>query len=53
MTRSAFMRKALHEALDRLTVREREERHWRGYEERPVRKGEFDVWEKEQAWPDP
>jgi metal-responsive CopG/Arc/MetJ family transcriptional regulator len=53
MTRSAFTRKALREALDRLAVREREERHRLGYEQQPVRKGEFDVWEKEQAWPDP
>jgi metal-responsive CopG/Arc/MetJ family transcriptional regulator len=53
MTRSAFIRKALREALDRLAVWEQEERHRRGYEEQPVLKGEFDVWEKEQAWPDP
>jgi metal-responsive CopG/Arc/MetJ family transcriptional regulator len=53
MTRSAFTRKALREALDRLAVREREDRHRLGYEQQPVRKGEFDVWEKEQEWPDP
>ena len=51
-TRSGFTRKALREALDRLTVRELEEKHRRGYERQPVRKGEFDVWEKEQKWPD-
>ncbi len=51
-TRSAFTRKALREALDRLTIRELEQKHRRGYERQPVRKGEFDVWEKEQAWGD-
>ena len=51
-TRSAFTRKALREALDRLTMSELEEKHRRGYERRPVRKGEFDVWEKEQVWGD-
>jgi len=43
-TRSAFTRKALREALDRLTISQ--------LEQKPVRKGEFDPWEKEQAWPD-
>ena len=52
MTRSAFMRKTLCEALKRLTVSELEKKHRQGYERRPVRRGEFDVWEKEQAWPD-
>ena len=51
-TRSGFTRQALREALDRLTVRELEEKHRRGYERQPVRKGEFDVWEKEQVWGD-
>ncbi len=51
-TRSGFTRKALREALDRLTIRELEEKHRRGYERKPVRKGEFDIWEKEQEWGD-
>jgi metal-responsive CopG/Arc/MetJ family transcriptional regulator len=51
-TRSAFTRKALREALDRLTISQLEQKHRRGYERKPVRKGEFDAWEKEQAWPD-
>ncbi|MGE5297517.1 MAG: ribbon-helix-helix domain-containing protein [Solirubrobacterales bacterium] len=51
-TRSGFTRKALREALDRLAIAELEEKHRRGYEQKPVRKGEFDVWEKEQAWGD-
>ncbi|OHB64270.1 MAG: CopG family transcriptional regulator [Planctomycetes bacterium RBG_13_62_9] len=51
-TRSAFTRKALREALDRLTISEMEHKHRRGYKRKPVRRGEFDVWEKEQAWGD-
>jgi len=51
-TRSAFTRKALREALDRLTISQLEQKHRRGYERKPVRKGEFDTWEKEQVWPD-
>ena len=51
-TRSAFMRQALRDALARLTTRERERRHRQGYEQNPPGKGEFDVWEDEQAWPD-
>ena len=51
-TRSAFTRQALAEALERLRVQALEERHRRGYERRPVRRGEFGGWEREQAWPD-
>jgi len=50
-TRSAFTRKALREALDRLTISQLERKHQRAYEQQPVAKGEFDTWEKEQAWP--
>lgn len=51
-TRSAFTRQALREALARVRIAELERRHRRGYEARPVEPGEFDVWEKEQAWPE-
>ncbi len=51
-TRSAFTRVALREALDRLNVRRLEEKHRKGYAAHPVRKGEFDAWEDEQAWGD-
>jgi metal-responsive CopG/Arc/MetJ family transcriptional regulator len=50
-TRSAFTRQALREALDRLASRRLEQKHKRGYERHPVHKGEFDVWEEEQEWP--
>jgi len=51
-TRSGFTRKALRDALNRLSISRLEQKHRRGYERRPVQKGEFDVWEKEQAWGD-
>jgi metal-responsive CopG/Arc/MetJ family transcriptional regulator len=51
-SRSAFTREALREALTRLTTLERERRHRKGYEARPVRRGEFDAWAKAQVWPD-
>lgn len=49
-TRSAFTRRALREALKRLTVKQLEHQHRRGYEAHPVNQGEFSVWEKEQEW---
>lgn len=52
LTRSAFTRRALHAALERLRVEELERRHRDGYRRKPVRRGEFDVWKREQAWPD-
>jgi metal-responsive CopG/Arc/MetJ family transcriptional regulator len=51
-TRSAFTRKALREALRVLSVQEREHQHRMGYEGRPVKRGEFSVWEREQQWGD-
>jgi len=51
-TRSVFTSKALTEALERVRIHALEERHRRGYERHPVRRDEFDGWEREQAWPD-
>ncbi|MBN1362811.1 MAG: ribbon-helix-helix protein, CopG family [Sedimentisphaerales bacterium] len=51
-SRSAFTRQALQEALERLASNRLEQRHRQGYERRPVHKGEFDAWAKEQEWPD-
>lgn len=48
--RSAFAREALREAVARVRIRELERKHQRGYSRRPVRRGEFDVWEHEQIW---
>ena len=51
-TRSAFTRRALREALSALSVTRLEARHRQGYEGRPVKRGEFSVWEEEQEWGD-
>lgn len=51
-TRSAFTRKALTDALERLRVEALERRHRRGYERHPIRREEFSGWEEEQTWPD-
>ena len=51
--RSAFTREALREALARERVRALERRHREGYASKPVRRGEFRVWEAEQVWPEP
>ncbi len=50
MTRSAFTRDAPRMALKHLKITELEEKHRSGYAVKPVSKGEFDVWEKEQNW---
>ncbi len=51
-TRSAFTREALTAALAQLEADACERQQRRGYERHPVRRGEFDAWESEQAWPD-
>ncbi len=52
LSRSAFTRRALADALDRQRQRQLEARHREGYRRRPVRRGEFDRWTAEQAWPE-
>ena len=49
-TRSQFIRKALQDALRRLTIEELEQKQVEGYRSQPVKPDEFDVWEAEQAW---
>lgn len=51
-TRSAFARRALQDALRQMATLDLERKHRRGYEAKPVRRGEFDAWLAEQAWPD-
>ena len=51
-TRSSFTRDALRAALDRVRVRELEEKHREGYRRKPVKKTEFAIWEREQVWAD-
>ena len=51
-SRSAFTRKALREALDRLSLEQMERKHHQGYQQQPAEADEFSVWETEQAWGD-
>lgn len=51
-TRSAFAREALRSAIERLRMQELERKHREGYTKKPAKRGEFDVWEREQAWGD-
>lgn len=50
MNRSAFIREALRQAMERFRMAEMERNHAAGYARYPVEPGEFDVWEAEQAW---
>ena len=52
LTRSAFARRALKAAVERMRIQELEQRHRSGYASKPVRRGEFDGWSAEQVWPD-
>lgn len=49
-TRSAFIRYAVEGEIRREQIQIQEARHAEGYARKPVVKGEFDVWEKEQDW---
>ena len=51
-TRSAFTREALRSALKEVHVRQLESKHREGYKRKPVKRGEFNGWESEQAWGD-
>jgi metal-responsive CopG/Arc/MetJ family transcriptional regulator len=51
-TRSAFTRDALRAALRRAHEKALEDRQREGYRRRPVKRGEFSDWEKEQVWTD-
>lgn len=50
ISRSAFTREALRTALKRIRDEGEERRHRAGYMRKPVKKGEFDIWEDEQVW---
>lgn len=49
-TRSAFVRSALQAAIERHSIEKLEQQHAQGYLRHPVKAGEFDVWQTEQAW---
>ena len=52
LSRSGFTRRALRDALERVRVEESERRHRDGYRRKPVRRGEFDGFDREQVWPE-
>lgn len=52
MTRSAFIRLALEQALRQYHVRRLEERDEAGYKTLPASTSEADEWANEQAWGD-
>lgn len=51
-SRSAFAREALKDAIKKYQTVELEKKHKAGYLGKPVAKGEFDIFEEEQAWGD-
>lgn len=52
VNRSVLIRQALKEHLQRLAVRDLEERDARGYRAKPQRKEEFEPWEDAAVWPE-
>jgi metal-responsive CopG/Arc/MetJ family transcriptional regulator len=52
LNRSALIRQALHEHLNRLRLMDLEERDRRGYEIHPQRAEEYLPWEESAAWPE-
>ena len=52
MSRSAFARKALKDAIKQVNINTLEKKHKKGYERHPVGKTEFSAWESEQEWGD-
>ena len=52
MTRSAFTRDALREAVRNYNIHRLELKHRQGYAAHPVNQEEFSVWEDEQNWGD-
>jgi metal-responsive CopG/Arc/MetJ family transcriptional regulator len=52
VSRSAFSRDALREAVRRYQKEVLEAKHRQAYQRYPAAKEEFGVWEKEQSWGD-
>ena len=51
-TRSAFAPETLRAVLAKVHTKEVGRQHRQGYLRKPVRRGEFSVWEAEQVWLD-
>lgn len=52
LNRSALVREALRQYLNRLRVQELERRDREGYERLPDDAGDLEPWERAAAWPD-
>jgi metal-responsive CopG/Arc/MetJ family transcriptional regulator len=52
VNRSALVRMALREHLERLRTRELEARDRRGYQQHPDNPAEIQAWERVAAWPE-
>ncbi len=52
VSRSAFTRQALRNALTQANIKQMENKHKKGYEMKPVNKLEFSIWESEREWVD-
>jgi len=50
--RSALVRQALREHLQKMEIRAREERDRQGYSKRPQPAEETLMWEEQQTWPE-
>jgi len=51
-TRSRFARETPQTVLARAKERERERKYREGYLRKPMRREEFQLWQKEQVWCD-
>lgn len=52
VSRPRFVQRALPLALKRIEEETLDSRHREGYLRHPVTRGEFDLWQREQVWPD-
>jgi metal-responsive CopG/Arc/MetJ family transcriptional regulator len=52
-SRSAFTRQALKAAIREARMNALERKQRDGYRRKPVKRGEFSDWEKEQVWVEP
>lgn len=52
LNRSALVRDALREHLDRIELRAKEDQDREGYQRQPQNPDEWEIWEKEAVWPD-
>lgn len=52
VNRSALVREALREHLQRIELRAKEDKDRQGYTSQPLASNEWEIWEKEAVWPE-